>query len=431
MAGGYYEFRDPVYGFIVLNDLERDIVNTWPFQRLKYIHQLAMTYQVYHGATHKRFEHSLGVMEMASRAFDQILRRKEREMDLWFDWNHKDKSRLRQILRLAALLHDIGHLPFSHAAEEKLCPPGWNHEKYTAEIIRSVEIRQIIEDEYYEEGIRVDKDIIPIIVSDETPLDATAMFFKELITGDLGADRMDYLIRDSLHTGVFYGRFDYERLLNTLTVWMDEEREIPVLAIERGGIHAAEGLVLARYFMFLQVYFHRVRRIYDRHLQDYLIEILPRGFPKNVNEFLKWTDYRVLDSAAGDLEGGDEGRKLKARRILCREHFRTAWEADKETLDTLPPDFPPKLEEALKKHMPEIETVIDDSTAAPTKFEKAEFLVVDEMRNQAKNILAESAIIEKLGVIRQVRVYAERQHREDVAKFCDEFVEEVRKDERN
>lgn len=116
-----YEIRDPVHGFIRLNRLEWDVINQPVFQRLRRIRQLAWTDMVYPGATHSRFEHSLGVMHVASRLFD-ALERRSKDILCSGDYGYGDDSlgRQRRIIRLAALLHDLGHGPFSHAAEELL-----------------------------------------------------------------------------------------------------------------------------------------------------------------------------------------------------------------------------------------------------------------------------------------------------------------------
>ena len=131
-----HEIRDPIHGFITLDSEERRVLDSPPVQRLRNIHQLAMSYLVYPGATHKRFEHSLGVMELAGRVFDvvtkndvhesvvNVLRNVPGDIDYW-----------RRVVRMSALCHDIGHLPFSHAAEKKLLPDGRRHESITAELI--------------------------------------------------------------------------------------------------------------------------------------------------------------------------------------------------------------------------------------------------------------------------------------------------------
>ena len=143
----FHEIRDPIHVFIILDSDERDVLDSAPVQRLRNVHQLAMEYLVYPGATHKRFEHALGVMELASRVYDIITRNdllhnriKGRFPEIS---NENQRGYWRRVLRMAALCHDIGHLPFSHAAEDELLPDGWTHETITAELIRSDEMGRI------------------------------------------------------------------------------------------------------------------------------------------------------------------------------------------------------------------------------------------------------------------------------------------------
>ena len=126
-----------------------------------------------------------------------------------------------------------------------------------------------------------------------------ALFWRDLIDGQLDADRMDYLIRDSLHSGVGYGRYDWQRLVGTTVAVRSTEHREPGIGVMEGGWHAAEGLIIARYFMFTQVYFHKTRVILDYHLEKALQEMLPNGcFPKPSDEeldnYLEWNDWRVL-----------------------------------------------------------------------------------------------------------------------------------------
>lgn len=146
-SGDMHESRDPIHVFVRLDSHEREVLNSRAFQRLRHIHQLALTYLVYPGATHKRFEHSLGVMELAGRAFDIVtntanvtdaIRRALGPLN-----NPSELAYWRRVLRMAALCHDIGHLPFSHAAEAELLPDDWDHERLTRELIESEDMRSI------------------------------------------------------------------------------------------------------------------------------------------------------------------------------------------------------------------------------------------------------------------------------------------------
>src|SRR5208337_2006815 len=144
MAKNIHEIRDPIHVFVRLDNRERDILDSRPFQRLRHIHQLAMTYLVYPGATHRRFEHSLGVMELAGRVFDVVTK----EINLYSDSAREvvprnDLPYWRRVVRMAALCHDIGHLPFSHAAEKDLLPVGWDHERISIELIRGEEMNSL------------------------------------------------------------------------------------------------------------------------------------------------------------------------------------------------------------------------------------------------------------------------------------------------
>ena len=338
MARYVHEIRDPIHTFIRLDDEDREVLNSRPFQRLRHIHQLAMTYLVYPGATHRRFEHSLGVMELASRIFDVITHpanMNDEIRDILPEISTDDKRVYwRRIVRMAALCHDIGHLPFSHAAEKELLPDGWDHERLTRALISSAEMKKI-----WKSGQpRLDHELIeklavgPRNASDLTFTDGETVL-AEIIVGDaFGADRMDYLLRDSHHAGVAYGRFDHHRLIDTLRILpkAEEDRETrsrhPALGMEEGGVQSAEALVIARYFMYSQVYFHRVRRICDIHLIDFLKEHLPDGeFSPDINRHLRTTDSEITDAMWKTAYCRGKGR-IHARRIVRREHFKTIYE---------------------------------------------------------------------------------------------------------
>lgn len=282
MAKPIHEIRDSIHVFIRLNNHERRILDSRPFQRLRHIHQLALTYLIYPGATHKRFDHSLGVMELAGRVFDVVTNRDnvtdEIRKLLGPLSNEEERQYWRQVLRMAALCHDTGHLPFSHTAEKKLLPEGWSHERLTREIIASEEMQEIWKS--VTPPLRVD-DIVKVAVGPEKATDLSfsdwETILAEIIVGDaFGVDRMDYLLRDSHHVGVVYGKFDHYRLIDTLRILPSapsDDKEgsgEPALGVEEGGIHTTEALMLARYFMYSQVYLHPVRRIYDIHLIDFL-----------------------------------------------------------------------------------------------------------------------------------------------------------------
>jgi hypothetical protein len=244
----------------------------------------------------------------------------------------------RSAIRMAALCHDIGHLPFSHAAEKQLLPredPEWNHERLSRGLILDEEMSSILKDmtpplrPLEVAKLAIGKDKAP-----DLEFSPWEEILSDIITGDVfGVDRMDYLLRDSLHAGVEYGQFDYRRLAATLRVLpsppqdeQDEERGFAgpaSLGVQVGGLHAAEALLLSRYLMYSQVYLHSIRRVYDLHLIEFLRNWLPGGvFSTELETHLSMTDNEVL---AGILRTGfDESQPGHdaARRVQTRDHFR-------------------------------------------------------------------------------------------------------------
>jgi HD superfamily phosphohydrolase len=327
------EIRDPLHVFVRLDAPEQAVLNSAPFQRLRSIHQLALTYLVYPGATHRRFEHSLGVMELATRIFDVVTDPRNVEHDEAREAIPDEQDTVkywRRVLRLAALCHDLGHLPFSHAAEDELLPEGVDHESISRAHILSDEMRRIWE--VMEPPITPEH--IALLAVGPEPGETVRPWqaiLTEIITGDVfGADRMDYLLRDSLHTGVAYGRFDHHRLIDTLRILPssptrsdgeEQESREPTLGITEGGVQSAEALLLARYFSFSQVYFHRARRIYDIHLKDFLKEWLrDRGglLPHEPAEHLTLTDNDVLSVIYREAREEEEPLRTLARRVVER-----------------------------------------------------------------------------------------------------------------
>jgi HD superfamily phosphohydrolase len=340
MAKVLHEIRDPIHVFIRLHSYEKMVLDSRPFQRLRNITQLALTYLLYPGATHKRFEHSLGVMELAGRVFNVITNQANLTdvvRDMLPDLNNPGaRAYWEQVLRMAALCHDIGHLPFSHAAEEELLPTGWSHERLSRLLIESDEMRAIwrkmvppLEPEH----------IVKVAVGARKAPDLRfskwEAILSEIIVGDaFGVDRIDYLLRDSHHTGVAYGKFDHYRLVDELRILPSfEGSSEPALGINVGGIYSAEALALARYFMFSQVYYHPIRLIYDHHLKDFLSAWLSRDnllgegtFPTDVEGHLRMTDDEVnaaLREAA--LEATHRGHQ-SASCIMRHKHFKVLYE---------------------------------------------------------------------------------------------------------
>lgn len=327
------EIRDPIHVFVRFLFDEEKIIRSQAFQRLRYIHQLALTYLVYPGATHRRFEHCLGVMEIASRIYDVVTN----PQNIYHDSVREFVPRARgdsllheywaKVLRCAALCHDLGHLPFSHAAED-LLPKGWDHERLSQEIILGEKFAPLWKE------IKVQADDVAKLAlgakKSKSELTDWETVLSEIIIGDVfGADRIDYLLRDSYHAGVSYGRFDHYRLIDTLRILpaSGEDSQEPGLGIERGGLESAEALLWARYFMYTQLYFHPTRRIYDVHLKEFLKKWLPGGyFPTEVEKHLLITDNEVTAAIWKACGDSTDSAHLEANRLVSREHFRQVYE---------------------------------------------------------------------------------------------------------
>jgi len=341
VAKEHNEFRDPVHTFVILTSDERRVVNSRAFQRLRHIHQLALTWLVYPAATHKRFEHCLGVMDVAGRIFDVLVRSENRRaskrlQDIFpsADPNDSKHKYWRSVVRMGALCHDLGHIPFSHGAEE-LLPDGMHHEDLSVNVIRCPKMQELWAamtpplnaDHIAKVAVGVQK-------WKESVFTPWEELMTEIVTGDpFGADRIDYLLRDSLHAGVAYGQFDHDRLIDSLRILWDDEQQKAVIGIEAGGLHAAEGLQLARYFMFEQLYFHRVRRALDVHLKSYLRTFLGGRYPANVDDHLRITDDHVLTKMQDDLADPSSPGHEAASRILERRFFRVLYDRRAEDLD--------------------------------------------------------------------------------------------------
>ncbi|MGQ9718295.1 MAG: HD domain-containing protein [Nitrososphaerales archaeon] len=266
------EIRDPVHGYIHITDVERDIIDSGIFQRLRRIRQLAGANLTYPSAQHTRFEHSLGAMHLAGLVGSSLA----------------SKTRITdddiQELRLSALLHDVGHGPFSHLFEEALMEKrGITHEDMSKRIIMETEIKDVIEKNGFDSK---EMSELALGLSSKRP-----KFMNEIIAGGLSVDIMDYLLRDSYFTGVEYGRVDVHRLIDSFEI-MDEK-----LAIDQAALYAFEAFTIARYEMFKAVYFHRTVRAAQAMLIRSIIlanDELELTDVNDLQKFLNLTDELTL-----------------------------------------------------------------------------------------------------------------------------------------
>lgn len=249
-----YVFRDPVHGDIAVQDPTIiQLINAPEFQRLRRIRQLGTSFISYPGAEHTRFAHSIGVYHLMKRVLDHLLAREPGLLD----------PETRVLAMAAALLHDIGHGPFSHLFEKLT---GMNHEEWVVRILTDpgTEVNRVLRERH-----PTWPEAAAALVSGrwEGP-----PFVAELLSSQLDVDRMDYLLRDSLMCGVSYGRYDLERLLSTLTVYPGPRG--PELMVAAKGQGAVEAFLLARYFMYWNVYFHKATRAVEMLLEKLLQRVL-------------------------------------------------------------------------------------------------------------------------------------------------------------
>jgi hypothetical protein len=317
--------RDPVHGFVRADPLEGALINSRPVQRLRFIHQLGFTFLVFPGAEHSRFSHVLGAMHLAGRVYDALCTKSEGLLP------GGSRAPERRLVRVAALLHDLGHAPFSHSAED-LFEGGIDHEEMTRRLLGVPEIEEAFA--RHGEGIST-ADVRRLLTGGGGP---TERLLAKIVSGELDVDKMDYLLRDSLYCGVRYGSYDLERLLDTMLPFEDPETGDWGIGVEEGGVHALEALVMARYYMFTQVYFNVTGKAMELHLNEWLKENGVR-WAASPDAFLAQDDVSVWAA----MRTSDS---VHARAVVERRHFPVAFETrehlareDKERFEALLPEL--------------------------------------------------------------------------------------------
>lgn len=317
--------RDPVHGFVRADPLEAALINSPPVQRLRFIHQLGFTFLVFPGAEHSRFGHVIGAMHLAGRVYDALCTKSQGLLP------GGATAPERRLTRAAALLHDLGHAPFSHSAED-LFEGGIDHEQMTRRLLDSPEVEDLFA--RHGDGIGT-ADVRRLLQGGGT---ATERLLAKIVSGELDVDKMDYLLRDSLFCGVRYGTYDLERLLDTMLPIADPETGEWGIGVDEGGVHALEALVMARYYMFTQVYFNATGKALELHLNEWLREQGIRWAAEPAAFLLQddvavWSALRTSDS-------------VHARALVGRHHFPVAFETrehlsreEKERFEALLPEL--------------------------------------------------------------------------------------------
>ena len=399
MKKSYLDIIDPIHDFIRVYEHELSIIDDPLFQRLRRIRQLSGAHLTYPAAQHTRFEHSLGVMHIASQAGHAL--------------NEKGifKSDDIEILRLAGLLHDIGHGPFSHLFEEIIQEKKISHEDFGKEIILKSEIG----DNLSKNGF--DKKLVTKIAFG----DSKFQYMNEIVSGTLSADMMDYLLRDGYFTGAEHAKIDHKRITQSLDVHQKK------LALERSALYSFESMMHSRYQMFKAVYFHKTVRAAEVMLIEALrLSDDEFGFTSfNLNEFVKLTDENVLSNIISSKSSKLKRARQFAQDYQNRKLLKCVFErifTSKTNLKKIRTD---ELRTAISKKskIDENEIFVDSSVTpsiplAPSKNESKSIILItnENGKSSAKEIpISEIPVVSAIsGFMNILRIYTHQKNRKKV-----------------
>ncbi len=306
------KIRDPIYGNIEVSQAELTLIEHRYFQRLRRIKQLGFGEYVYPGAVHTRYGHSLGVMEVASRIFERLFPSNSVLL------SEQTRQRFKQIVRIAGLLHDLGHAPLSHVAEDRLpakqkvLPKPMQklykrntlekpavHEDYTYAILLESDLASTIEKNFSHVGITA-ADVVSVLRGANIDPRNQQVFMEDgidflpvlhqMISSEMDADRMDYLLRDALFCGVSYGRYDQDWLISNLVPVEHNGRMF--LGLKRKAVFSFEDFLLSRYHMFITVYLHYRARGFNRMLSLFFDET-NYTFPHDIESYCALDDFEL------------------------------------------------------------------------------------------------------------------------------------------
>ncbi|SFM44138.1 HD domain-containing protein [Methanolobus profundi] len=381
--------RDPIHGYIELDPLTLSIIDSPQMQRLRRIGQLGLSNLVYPGANHSRFEHSLGVMHLATMLTEKI------------DTLNEDE---KQELRVAALLHDVGHGPFSHVTENLTKTYTRQRHEDVKEILKKGELGEILKDNGLNPASIEDH------IQGKTDL-------GKILNSEIDVDRMDYLVRDSHYTGVAFGLVDHVRLINEMKFYENN------LVVTAGGVKAAESLLVSRFLMHPSVYYHHVSRIAETMITRAVDDLIQK---KTLDPFelRRMDDPRVFemirndDGYAGELAHRLDNRKLYKRALYV--------------------GFDEVGEGALKhrKNIERVEAEIADDVGIDPEYvlidiprnpEIAEMKALVKVNNRMLRLDEASNVVATLEQAHRdnwkMGVYTPKEYRDDVAKAARNFFE--------
>lgn len=415
------EIRDPVHGYIKTTEAERELIDSPFVQRLRRVHQLAGSYMVYPGATHTRFEHVMGTMHVAGQVAESLARSCDMSRDMI------------QEVRIAALLHDVGHGPFSHMYEEVLSGKGErSHEEISRRVILETTVSDILERNGYSS-----KKMSDLAVGRAR---SNQPFMNEIVAGGLSADMMDYLPRDSYFTGVEYGKVDIQRIIDSMRVVEGH------LVIDDTALYAFEALLLARYEMFKAVYFHRTVRAAELMLVRAMTladSVLGLTDLSDMESYLELTDEVVLHRLvtlepstrelreANRLAVGFRDRRLVKcafERVMQRTEGKigkifTDENARSETVSLIAEEAKTN-PEALYLDVPTTPSV--PNTYSREVFKTIGLLMMEENKQVLKTVpLTKLPLVGSIaGFMDVLRVYTTTKHRREVARAANRIFNE-------
>jgi len=401
------EIKDPVHGYVYITEEEKEIIDSYPVQRLRRLRQLAGAEYVYPGANHTRFEHSVGVMYLAGRAVENPHIAQEMSEDE------------TEMVRIAALLHDVGHGPFSHIFEYLLDEElGKTHEDVTLWVITNGELKDRLKTIGYSP-----QEIGKLAIG--TLHKPKKAFLDQIISSAVDVDKLDFVVRDTYHTGAEYGYVDIFRVIHALDVLGEN------LAVDLGSLSALESFIIARIESFKSIYFHRVGRAAQIMLAMAMEKANEElGFTrfKTPEEYLAMDDYTAWTMLKNCKKSSGIIKNLEGRKMLKCAYERTFYEKDAVISNIFSQEAHRSQLQAdiAKKAEVETEAVIIDVPTVPSVpyhhsvlMEPMEIPVFFKNRkgNKIPQRLSEiSKIFEVLkGFINILRVYTDEENREKVS----------------
>jgi HD superfamily phosphohydrolase len=418
MAKVYWgEIKDPVHGYVYVTEGEKELIDTYPMQRLRRLRQLAGSEYVYPGANHTRFEHCLGVMFLAGKVVEnpnlsRIVSEEESDM-----------------IRVGGLLHDVGHGPFSHVFEQLLIRDlEKTHEDITSWIIADSEIGEKLAKNGFNK-----EDVAKLAVGKlHKPGKA---YWDQIISSGVDVDKQDFIVRDTYHTGAEYGFIDVFRLVHALDVLGED------LAVELGALSALEAFMIARIESFKSIYFHRVGRAGQIMLATAMEKAngeLGLTTFKTPEEYLAMDDYTVWSALKTCDKSKPIIEDLERRRMLKCAYERTFHEKDAMVSNIFGREtYRRQMQgEIAKEAGVEPENVVIDVPTVPSVpyhhavlMESMEIPVFSRSQSGEKTLqrLSEiSKIFETLkGFINILRVYTDKTNRESVERAAEKILGKI------